>query len=240
MKEILTIVLCASALLQGCSKTEQTNAPVSLNDATSPTLAKKAVEENKAAAAPKANKSLPLEQYQELSSGKQLLFTYLGISTMPVDFEKIAAVISNEYRSQSDEFKKRDILNAIKPGVEKEIAKAKDGRYFYMDIDGRLDKYDFNTKSFTVIDLNDSGSYRYFYDLSEYKLNFTNNSSFNKITVLDENQARSIEGLRSKYQGIKTRIYFFAVDTKLGETTILGEITKVRISDGKGNTLTEI
>ncbi len=240
MKKTITIIFCASAVLLGCSKNEQSNTPISLNDATSPTLAKKAVEEHKAEAAPKANKALPLEKYQEINSGKQLLFTYLGISAMPVDYEKIANSISGEYRSQSDEFKKRDILNALKPGVDKEISKAKDGRYFYMDFDGKLEKYDFNTKSFIISDLTESGSYRYFYDLSEYKLSFINNADFNKMTVLDENQARSIESLRSKYQGIKVRVYFFAADTKLGESTVLGEITKIRATDGKGTLLAEI
>lgn len=240
MKKIIAILFCASAMLQACSKSDQNTAPVSLNDAASPAQAKKAVEEQKAAAAPKANKSLPMEQYQELNSGKQLLFTYLGISTMPVDYEKIAATISNEYRSQSDEFKKRDILNALKPGVEKEVAKAKEGRYFFMDLDGKIDKYDFNTKSFAITEFNDSSSYRYFYDLSEYRLNFINSANFSKLAIADENQARSIEGLRSKYQGLKTRVYFFAADTKLGETTVLGEITKVRVLDSKGNVLAEI
>jgi hypothetical protein len=240
MKKIIAILFCSIALLQGCSKGDQSTAPASLNDAASPAQAKKAVEEKKAAAAPKANKSLPIEEYQELNSGKQLLFTYVGISTMPVDYEKIATTISNEYRGQSDEFKKRDILNALKPGVEKEIAKAKEGRYFFMDLDGKIDKYDFNTKSFTITELNDSASYRYFYDLSEYRLSLINSANFSKLAISDENQARSIEGLRSKYQGLKTRVYFFAADTKLGETTVLGEITKVRVLDGKGNLLIEI
>ncbi|MEX8501967.1 MAG: DUF4852 domain-containing protein [Leptothrix ochracea] len=241
MKKILAIVICVVAVLQGCSKKDKDTHPVSLNDAMSSSAAKKAVEVQKAADAPKADKSIPLTQYQEMNNGKQLLFSHLAISGMPVDYAKIAENISAEYTRESDEFKKRDIMNALKPGIDKEISKAKDGRYYYMNIDANWDKYDFASKSFASNNI--AGSSRYFmFDnfAYRYKLEWSNGNAFSKLTVPDEGQARTIEALRIKHNGINTRIYFFLADTKLGESTVLGEITKVKVMDANGNVLSEI
>ena len=241
MKKILTLVICAAAILQGCSKSDKDEAPVSLKDAASTAQVIKAVEEKKAADAPKANKSVPLEQYKELNSGKQLLLTYLAISGMPIDYAEVAKKISKEYDRESDEFKKRDIMNALKPAIDKEIEKAKNERYFYMDVDADWSKYDFASQSFASANIGESGRYFNFRDFSyEDRLEWSNGGKFNKLTVLDENQARTIEALRVKYNGIKTRIYFFLADTKLGEKTDMGEITKVQVMDAKGNLLSEI
>jgi len=239
MKLIFISAVILVAVLQGCSKSEGDNEPVSLKDAASPIQAKQAIEEQKAAAAPKANKSVPPDQYQELNSGKQLLFANLAVNSMPLDYEKIAAQISNEFSFQSDEFKKRDMLNALKPGIDKEVDKAKLGRYYFMEMNESLEKYDFNSKSFPVTALMESSSYRYFYDLSQYRLTFSNSLAFSKLAVPDENQARIVESLRTN-GSLKTRVYFFAADTKLGEPIVIGEITKVKISDKKGNLVAEM
>ncbi len=228
-------------MLQGCSKSDKDSPPVSLSDAASTAQVTKAVEVKKAADAPKADKSVPLTQYQEMNSGKQLLFSHLAISGMPVDYAKIAEMISKEYARESDEFKKRDILAALKPGVDKELARAKDGRYYYMDIEASWEKYDFDSKSFASPSIGESGRYFNFNDFAYgYRLEWPNGAAFSKLAVPDESQARAIEALRVKYNGINTRIYFFVADTKLGETTVLGEITKVKVMDAKGNLLSEI
>lgn len=240
MKKIIAIVICSFAVF-GCSKSDKDAPPISLSDATSSAQVKKAVEVQKAAEAPKADKSVPLTQYQEMNSGKQLLFSHLAISGMPIDYEKIASFISNEYNHQSDEFKKRDMVNALKSGIDKELAKAKDGRYYYMEISANWDKYDFGSKSFSTSDIGGNGRYFRFNDFAvTYRLEWPNAGQFSKLLVPDENQARAIEALRTKYNGIKTRVYFFITDTKLGDTTVLGEITKVQVMDAKGNLLAEI
>lgn len=239
MKKLVFISVVCFAFLQGCSKGTPEQAPVTPVNPKPAEIAKKAVEPQSAPIV-KADKNIPLTQYQELNSGKQLLFTYLTLSTMPVEFEKISETISEQYRRESDEFKKRDILTALKPGIESEIAKAKNSRYFFIDVDASLDKYDFGSKSFSIPELAESSAYRYFFDVSSYRLTFTNPQAFSKLQVPDETQARNIESLRAKYSAIKVRVYFFAADTKLGETVVQGEITKVKVMDAKGNTLAEI
>ena len=235
---IATACVCSLALMFGCSKKDEV--PVSLNDANSTETAKKAVEETKVAEAPKANKATPLDQYQDLAEGKQLLFAYQALSNMPTDFEKIATSISDEYRNQSDDFKKRDILNALKPGIEKEIAKAKEHRYYYSDDQAQLNKYNFDQKFFGLNNIGDAGSYHYFTNISSYRYKFINSEKFSKIFVPDENKARTVEGFRANSNNLKVRVYFFFADSELGKTNILAEITKVVLTDSKGTTLAEI
>ena len=230
---------CTLVLMAGCSK-KTDEAPVSLSDAHSVAAAKKAVETAKVSEAPKANKATPLDQYQILSSGKQLLFTYQALSAMPADYEKIAASISPDYRQQTDDFKKRDILNALKPAIDKEIEKAKETRYFYSDMSGTVDQFNFDQKFFVLKSIGEASSFHYMTDVSEYHYKFINGDKFNKLVVTDEAQARTIEGLRAKYDNMKLRVYFFIADTELGDKNVLAEITKVVLTDSKGATLGEV
>lgn len=237
-KFIQLAVTSALALsLIACSKQE--NAPT-LSDAKSPEAVKQEVQAQKLAEAPKADKSLPLEQYQELTSGQQVMFSYLANSEMPIDYEKSAQAISTEYRGQTDDFKKRDLLNALKPRIDAEVAKAKSAKYFFVDFDAELDKYDFENKAFPLKNLRDSSTYWYFYDVNAYKYSFLNGASFSKLPVADETMARTIEGYRANYKKMTLRVYFYAASTKLGEPTLLGEIVRVRLNDGKGTQLSEI
>ncbi|ARV17616.1 hypothetical protein AEP_00656 [Curvibacter sp. AEP1-3] len=233
----LAVTSAMAFSLIACSKQENSS---TLNDAKSPEVLKQEVQAQKLAEAPKADKSMPLEQYQELSSGQQVMFSYLANSEMPIDYEKSAQAISAEYRGQSDDFKKRDLLNALKPRIDAEVAKAKSAKYFFANFDAELDKYDFESKAFPLKNLRDSGTYWYFYDVNAYRYSFLNGAVFNKIPVVDETMARTIESYRASYKKMTVRVYFYASSAKLGESTLMGEITRVRLYDGKGTLLAEI
>lgn len=198
------------------------------------------MQQQQTAAAPKADKSVPLDQYKEIKSGKELMFTYLATTTMPIDYEKIAEEVSSDYRYSNDEFKKRDILNALKPSIDAEISKARELRYRYIDIGDQIEKYNFDSKSFPMSAFSSASAYRYFSDSPRYTLAFSNMDAYRNLPVPDESVARNIESLRSKYNGLYTRVYFFVAETKIGETKVVGEITKVRVMDAKNNLLAEL
>jgi hypothetical protein len=237
MKKVVFSILVAAILAAGCSKNEE---QVSLNDANSASKAQKAIEEKKVAAAPRADPSVPMEQYRDMNSGRQLMFAYLAADSMPVDYEKVAGIVSQDFRRETDEFKRRDTLNALKPGIDGEIAKAKQGRYYYMDIEDSLEKYDFDSKSFTIPAFLDSTTYRYFFDDSTYRLAFSNGSAFSKLKVADEELARTLESMRSRQGRLNIKVFFFAGATELGQPRLMGEITKLQILDRKGKVLAEI
>jgi hypothetical protein len=203
--------------------------------------AKAAAQEKQTAAAPRGDSSIPLDKYQELLGGKQLLYAYYAVSSMPVDFEKVASIISRQYQNEQDEFKKHDMLSALKPGILGEIDKAKQNKYYSMRIgDNRiLDKYDFSNQTFSIPPLSDPSTSRYFGDASSYRLGFSNSKAFSSLKVADENTARTMESLRLKYDGLRLIVYFFANDTELGDTKLKAEIMHIRLIDKQGKVLAE-
>lgn len=245
---ISTMVMVSAAMaISACSKDDggnkDNNPAPSLSDARNLEKVKKAVEEKKVADAPKADKSIPLESYAKLD-GMNLMFTYIAIANDPVDYENVASVISQDFRRESDSFKKRDILNVLKPKIDASIeaAKGKNSRYFYTEYTADLGKYDFDAKFFPLNNLLNKGDgyYQYFNDASDWHWVELNTKKFEKIPVTDEAMARKIEGLRSHYDRMKIVAYMFASDVKLGNKTVNMEITHLKLMDNKGNVLAEL
>ena len=230
-------------LLSGCSKSgksdnQAANQPSTDKPSLSAALSPQGVKAAAIAALPQANPNTPLDQYTPLTSGNQLMFLYYGLSSMPVDYEKIAQKYSQEYRSTSDVFKQKDILNALKPRIDAEIAQAKNNRYFMMRGDANLSNYDFNAEDFPNNDaLLSSGGYGYFYDNNGYHYSFTNGADFKMLKVADEAKARQIEGMVNKYPSMKIVYYAYAQDIDPNSMTVKAQIVKVKLLDASGNEL---
>lgn len=227
--KFITITLsCSIFFISGCSKSG--NPDKSTDNKT----------ENNAAtiaALPTANSNTPLDQYTKLTSGNQLMFIYYGILNMPIDYDKIASYYSQDYRSTSDEFKKKDILNALKPRIDSEITKAKGMRYFQTDFDANLGHFNFNVKGFPVNMALDSNSSAYISDNAAYQYSFTNGEGFNILKVADEAKARSIETMIDKYPPMKLVFYVFTQDADPNNRQIKCQIVKVKLLDHQGNEL---
>lgn len=228
------LIALVFATLSGCSdkKTETSEAPkesANLQDA----LSQKGSMKAQNAALPKGDPNTPLEQYVNLESGKQLMFMYYALSNMPLDYDKMASSYSDDYRRTNDGFKKQDILKAIQPRLDQEIANAKANRYFRDEQDLNIGPYDFEKKAFPLNGF-DEGYYRYFYDLSDYKYGYTNAESLRMLAITDDAIARKIEEMRSKYQKIRMVIYAFAQDVDLNEKKVKCQILKFKITDRNG------
>lgn len=136
-----------------------------------------------------ADRSVPLDQYQartrDLSD-----WLYFALSAQPVDYEKVAWAMSGEYRAASDAFKKKDLMDALKPQIDAKLAEVrKSGRYLYVDFAPgtvSLGHYDLATKSFPISGL-DAASMR-----------LTNGNAFQALPMLDENKAREVEASITK------------------------------------------
>lgn len=238
---VLTLITVAVSLLAACSKNEQ--APT-MQDAMSEHKVQEVVQIKQVAAAPKGDKSLALASYQSLSDGKQLMFAYYAAASEPVDYEKIASVLApQKYAYETDEFKKRDALNALKPQVDAAVAVAKESKYYKTVIGNGndIDKYDFASKSFTLKNIPSGNAYRYFTDAaSDFHYTFANGENYKRLKVESEETARKIEGLRTKYGALEIVVYLFAGDTQIGEKTINAEIMRLQIIDKQGNVLLEL
>ncbi len=205
-----------------------------------------------AAPLPTANVDTPLAQYVTLADGKQLMFLYLAASTTQLDYEKVATAYSSKYGSTSDAFKKKDLMEQLKPEIDSEIAKAKASRYFYVEYDAHLNSYDFKAKGFSITNnmLQDriaaySWDHRsadtpdnlsYFDDNNFALLGFGNHNDFNFLKVADEAKARQIEDLNQK-SSLKLVIYAFARQADTDHHYLKAQIVKIKLMDNKGNEL---
>lgn len=188
----------------------------------------------------KGDKNTPSENYVELNSGNQLMFSYVALMNIPYDHKEIAENYSVDYKRATDEFKKNDLLQALKPRIDAEIAKAKNSRYFKTSIDDPLNKYDFEKKGFMLSrEIREPGYFQYFSDNSANKLMYTNGSAFEYLKITSDDDARKIEGIRSAggYHSLKLMVYFFLQDADPSNKSIQAEILKVTLLDKKGNVL---
>lgn len=225
--------------LSACSKSDD-KAQVTPDEKKSPPVEQKNVEEKKVSSVQKGDKSTALENYQELKSGNQIMFAVLAVDSMPVDYEAVANALSQKYKYENDEFKKKDMLGQLKLSIDKGIEKAKSNKYYFIEINGGLEKYDFESKSFGIPEFANADQYRYFNDNSDWTYSYSNPQAFKKIVVADESVARTIEGLRSKYQALRIAVYFYGNEVEIGKPRLNAEIMRVRISDRKGNLLVEM
>lgn len=209
-----------------------------LADATAPKAVAAIKEEVARAALPKADKATPGEQYVELTSGNQVMFNYLALAAMPIDYKEVATAYSPDYARSSDEFRKNDLLTALKPRIDAAVTEAGQRRYVRMTIDAPIEKYDFEKKGFPLNGaIWESGSYRYFNDNSSYKIGFSNGDAYRYLSVPGEDSARTIEGLRSKYEALHLVVYAYAQQADLSNKIVKAEIVKVALLDRKGNVL---
>jgi len=222
--------------LSGCG--DKAPAKANLADATSAKTVEAVKQQAVQANLPKANRDTPLENFVEYNSGNQLMFAYLSLNAIPIDYKEVLNRYSQDYARQSDEFKKNDLLAALKPKIDSEVAKAKNERYVKLMVDTPIEKYDFEKKGFPVSDaLWQPTSYRYFSDNAEYKIGFTNGEGFRYLKLASEDDARKIEELRSKYAPLQMAVYCYLQDVDMSNKTIKAEIIKVALIDKKGDVL---
>ena len=156
---------------------------------------------------PKADPNVPDAQFVELNGGYQMGALFYALSGSPPDYEKLAMAASQEYRSTADGFRKRDIVQALKPQIDQQIQAYKDTRHHYFTAkvgngagvsDGgllSLRHYDFKTKSFPLTQDMSPNTYHYFNDAPFYSYAFTNGSGFQTFPLSDEQKAKEIEDL---------------------------------------------
>lgn len=187
---------------------------------------------------PKADMNKPLDAYPELQNGQQLMFLYTAASRLPPDFAKLAGHYSRDYRDTSDSFRKNDLLQAIKPQLEQQIAAAAASPYAWMPVDNvRLGAYDFDRKGFPVNEFDNDGQ-RYFRDNYGYKLSWANRDQVRFAPVTDEARARELESLRTRHR-LGLKVYFFAQSANLNSQTIEAYVTRVQVMDRDGRVLAE-
>ncbi|AVF38507.1 DUF4852 domain-containing protein [Pandoraea apista] len=246
---LLTTAIAASALgLSACGDKSPSGKPAAeagpaapnLADATSPRAVAQAQQQAAQSALPKGDPATPASNYVEYNSGNQLMFAYLALSDMPIDYDQIANRMSRDYAAANDEFRKRDLLAALKPKIDQAVAQAKAQRYFRITVSNPVQKYDFEKKSFPLdSSLWESGSYRYFYDNGEYRLSFSDGDRFRYLSVNNEEAARNIEAMRARGNPPTLVVYGYTQASDMSNKAVKAQIVKVALVDRQGNVLAE-
>jgi len=187
---------------------------------------------------PHADPSTPDSQYVELTSGYQLAAMYYALSAMPPDYEVLSAAASQEYRSTTDEFRKRDLLQALRGKIDSDIGRYKDpqNRYVIMEDNAiPLQHYDFKTSTFPI-NLNiRTGAYNYFNDSPQYKMSYNNGDKFLHLPIADQTRAEEIESMITKNElwGGRSIFYAFAQEADTTNNTVKAQIVRVVLEDRK-------
>jgi len=224
--------LCANLSQRGC---EQKVAEIQAKKQKDLT---EQAEKDRVGKLPHADPGVPDSQYVELNGGYQLATLFYALSGMPPDFEALASAASEEYRGAGDEFRKRDLLQALRPKMEELIATFRDpkNRYFIMEESGLpIQHYDFKTSSFPVNFNVGPTAYNFFNDAPKYHLSYNNGSDFLRFPVADEQRAKDIEAMVSKYelQSGQARLYVFVQEADTTNNQLKAQIVRVVLKDRK-------
>lgn len=245
---IMAITLAAS-VIAACSDNNSTQPDSALvpdqpsvSQALSPGAVKQAAQEARQASLPKPDTSTPDSTYVKLTSGNQLMFLYTANSGLPPDYETLAGHVSSEYRRTSDSFRKHDLMAALKPKINAQIADAKAHPYvLWVEDSPGIRHYDFERKGFPVqTALFSARGSAYMYDNSNYKFAFANGSQFEFLPVSDQAVARQIEAMVGHSRRTKIKIFAFVQSTDDSNGPVVkAQIVKVQLLDSKGRTLLE-
>lgn len=234
--------LSLATLLSACSRSESEASkpvPVALPDPRDKAAVQEVRQAAQEAALPQPDASVALSQYVPVKSGESLMYLFHAVSGLPPDMNKLAEAVSREYRSSSDRFRRQDILKAIQPQIEAQIAEKANQRYVSWEIrDLVLQHYDFRARRFPIKPEYLSGaSHFYWDDLPSYRISFTAPEALRYIEVSDEALARSIESAVSKYETLVLRVYGFAQGADLNKNSVKAVVTHVELLDKAGQRL---
>lgn len=242
----LTFGILMLVILTACNKNEApANLPPGAQKPAAPSLAdlnnRAAVTQAVNTRLPKGDPATPSAKYRKIDSGHQVMFLYYGLLNLPVDYEQVVQSYSSEYQRTTDSFKKKDIVAALQPRIDQEIAQAKSAPYILLEStdSAPLERYDFSKKSFAVKEFSDNDLYTYYHDNSQYTLAKTNATQFATLSVPDEEKARAIEGYLSKYARLRVQTYLFAQDADPSNRRVKLEIMKYRLLSPTGEVLAE-
>jgi len=230
MQRTLPALLAIAVLLSACGKTETAtpaaSAPVAANVAD---MAAKAQVKAAAASLPQADAATPTSSYVDITSGHQLMYSYLALSGVPPDYAAVAQRISREYAGSNDAFRKQEVLDALKPQIDAKVNEAKAKRYLRYQINGQgaLSPYAMDKAAFPA-KFADAGTYYYMYDNGDYKLAFTNGDGYSLLKVGQE-AARKSEAARSGYKDFAIVVYAYAQDADMASNQVKAQFVKVAI-----------
>ena len=234
---LLALFVVGLVALAACSKT-----PPALAAAASMPTATAAP----GADVPTAALATPDSAYVPINQPSQVWLMYAGLSGESVD-DDLLSHVSPTYQGTLDPFQRRDLRAKLIPGLQTDLATAKDHRYvIFVDRSGRLAPYNFDHKAFgfasALMNGDASVAHGQMAGVSLIDVLPTNAGAFQWLTVPDQAKARELQakitaGLMPQ---VKVWAYVQGASEVHGITrTLFVQITKVQILDPQGRILLE-
>jgi hypothetical protein len=137
---------------------------------------------------------------------------YEAKADIPTPIERIAEVISEDYRALRDEFSKHEFLQTLKPSIERRIKQASEEEAFFVQVGVNLPEYDFNRSGFpTGSDAKSFIPYN-----GRYAVRFSNPDQAGLVAVPLEDAKRAANALKSSRRAVIT--YTGSLDKTAEET----------------------
>lgn len=166
----------------------------------------------------------PLDRYipvTERGGASDYVLVYYAFCNCEVDYDEIAQAFSQKYANTSDIFKKKEIIEKLKPDVDSKLAGIKEARLISFNQNMYFDAYDFGKKSFagkntlplTVIDAQTPLQIKFeenpqLYHVPDGQSLIVRYHTIASINVPDEAQARQVESIRSSNnENLTTKLY---------------------------------
>ncbi|QBY56020.1 DUF4852 domain-containing protein [Cupriavidus oxalaticus] len=191
----------------------------------------------------------PARAYHKATSGVDLAYLYFALTDIPVDFDALAADVSEEYRRTTDTFKKKEMLDALRPEIQSKIAALKANPFIVLQADSSLGHYDLPSQSFPVKGLPlGPGEYLHFYG-ANYRVAISNGADFRQLKVADEGRARAMEAIvtngvpgsviRNAYP-TKAEMFLYAQAADKNTRVMQFQLVQLKLMDEKGELVGEI
>lgn len=149
-------------------------------------------------------------EYKKIQSNAELIYLYYAKANEPISYEEIAKIHFSDYANQSDVFKKKEVLERVKPIIDQNIQSQKNNNYVWVDMEMSLEHFDMKSERFNIHDYSfGDGSYFYFTDGdNKYKVLMNGNNGLLSLKPKSIDDAKEIESsFKGEYKRVSVRFY---------------------------------
>ncbi|WP_296651297.1 hypothetical protein [Paraburkholderia sp.] len=189
---------------------------------------------SQASSLPQANINTPFSQYRSINSGAELALVYYAVSDTPVDYEQLTQHMSAAYRTTSDAFKRKDIVDSLKPKIDAQISAFRMSPYLKVHWTSLVPgHYDMTSQSFPLNNLPLGSQTGRWMDGTQYSYSITNSAPYSALKITDQATARKIENAISQMHPFSADMYLFAQGTDADSHLVKMQMVRMDVLDAQ-------
>ncbi len=175
--------------------------------------------------------------YTTLHSDTHIMYYYEAYRATPPDYKGMAAIISRQYRTTTDVFKKHSLMKDLQPIMDKKLAKAKAHPYVAWPMQNlTLTNYSFHRHGFALTGTSLlTGSdeyflnYNYYVSGNPYSITLRNSEQFGFLPVHNAALAKKIEYYVSHGNNCLVKVFMFVNGADLSHRKVKADAVKIEL-----------